>query len=208
MPQMKHLGVLGGTFDPPHVGHLLLAEAALTQLQLDKVLFVPTGFSEEKVLAGRNVSDVSTRVWMTKQTIRGRNEFRYSDVDVKRPGKTMTVDTLSDLHKRHKKSTLYFICGSEVFNTMHEWEGATEIPDLANLIVGFDGSHPADFSSYRSVFPDITGRACVIDIPPAPAHSTQIREMVARCLSIKYLVDEKVRRYIYRKDLYREKDTR
>ena len=132
------LGVMGGTFDPIHHGHLVAASEVATRFELDEVVFVPTGQPWQKV--GRAVSGAEDRYLMTVIATASNPRFSVSRVDIERPGLTYTIDTLRDLHaERGDDVDLYFITGADALTQILTWRKAEQLFDLAHFV----GLHPA-----------------------------------------------------------------
>ena len=195
MENQKKLGILGGTFDPIHMGHLVLAEQVREKLQLDQVIFIPCASPPHKT--EEKLSPADARFEMTKLALEGNSYFSVSDIELKRKGLSFTVDTLRKLKELYKNSELYFLTGSDVLNEITTWKDPEEIYKLAKIVIGvrpgFDKFEPEDHFVKKSIMVNITG----IDIS-----STQIREKVRKGESIRYLVPSKVEEYIKKKNLY------
>jgi nicotinate-nucleotide adenylyltransferase len=188
------LGVMGGTFDPIHYGHLVTAEEALQQFDLEAVLFVPTGspwMKEHEV-----VSPAEDRYLMTVIATASNPRFRVSRMEVDRDGPTYTVDTLRGLRDQHEGDVdLFFITGADAVLEIFQWKDPQELFDLAHFIAatrpGYD-AHPFD------PHPRIT----VMKIPALAISSTDIRARVAQGRPIRYLVPEGVNSYVAKAGLY------
>lgn len=195
MENKKRLGVLGGTFDPIHLGHLVLAEQVREKLQLEKVIFIPSASPPHKT--EQKLSPAEDRFEMTKLALDGNPHFSVSDIELKREGPSYTVETLRELKKLYKNSEIYFLTGSDVLEEIKDWKDPEEIYELAKIVIGvrpgFDKFDPKNHFVQKSIIFNITG----IDIS-----STQIREKVRKGESIKYLVPSKVEEYIKKKNLY------
>jgi nicotinate-nucleotide adenylyltransferase len=197
MRNRKKIGVLGGTFDPIHVGHLVLAEQVQEKFELERVIFIPSASPPHKT--EQKLSPADYRFEMTKLALEGNPFFFASDIELKREGLSYTVETLKELKELYKDSEIYFLTGSDVLNEITTWKDPEEIYKLAKLVIGirpgFDKFDPEDHFAKRSIIVNITG----IDIS-----STQIREKVKKGESIKYLVPSKVEEYIKKKNLYKK----
>jgi len=197
METKEKLGVLGGTFDPIHMGHLVLAEQVREKLQLDQVIFIPCASPPHKT--EQELSSAKDRFEMTKLALEGNPYFSVSDIELKRKGLSYTVETLRELKGSYKDSEIYFLTGSDVLNEITTWKNPEEIYKLAKIVIGvrpgFDKFEPEDHFVKKSIMVNITG----MDIS-----STQIREKVRKGESIKYLVPSKVEGYIKEKNLYKK----
>lgn len=191
------LGVLGGTFDPIHMGHLVLAEQVREKFQLERVIFIPCASPPHKT--EQELSSTRDRFEMTKLALEGNPYFFVSDIELKREGLSYTVETLRELKGLYKDSEVYFLTGSDVLNEITTWKDPEEIYKLAKIVIavrpGFDKFDPENHFAKKSIIVDITG----MDIS-----STQIREKVRNGESIKYLVPSKVEEYIRKRNLYKK----
>lgn len=191
------LGVLGGTFDPIHVGHLVLTEQVREKFQLERVIFIPCASPPHKT--EQELSSTRDRFEMTKLALEGSPFFFVSDIELKREGLSYTVETLRELKELYKDSEIYFLTGSDVLNEITTWKDPEEIYKLAKIVIGirpgFDKFDPENHFAKKSIIINITG----IDIS-----STQIREKVRKGESIKYLVPSKVEEYIRKRNLYKK----
>ena len=196
----KRLGVMGGTFDPIHYGHLVTAEEALEQFRLDEVVFVPTGqpwMKEHEV-----VSPAEDRYLMTVIATASNPKFSVSRVEVDREGATYTVDTLRSLREEQGAGTdLFFISGADAILEILHWREPQELFDLAHFIAatrpGYDLAHfEEDATSLRS---EVT----VMHVPALAISSTDIRARIADGHPIRYLVPEGVKSYVEKAGLYR-----
>jgi nicotinate-nucleotide adenylyltransferase len=197
MIQPRKIGVLGGTFDPIHVGHLVLAEQVREKFQLERVIFIPCASPPHKT--EQRLSPANDRFEMTKLALEGNLYFFVSDIELKREGLSYTVETLRELKELYKDSEIYFLTGSDVLNEITTWKDPEEIYKLAKIVIGirpgFDKFDAENHFAKKSIIVDITG----VDIS-----STQIREKVSKSESIKYLVPSKVEEYIKSRNLYKK----
>jgi nicotinate-nucleotide adenylyltransferase len=194
------LGVMGGTFDPIHYGHLVTAEEALVQFGLDEVVFIPTGkpwMKEHEV-----VSPPEDRYLMTVIATASNPRFSVSRMEVDRDGTTYTIDTLRGLKtERGADTELYFITGADAVLEIFQWKQPQELFDLAHFIAatrpGFD---IAAFEAHAETrHPGIT----VMNIPALAISSTDVRARVQEGRPIRYLVPEGVNSYVQKAGLYR-----
>jgi nicotinate-nucleotide adenylyltransferase len=193
------LGVMGGTFDPIHYGHLVTAEEALVQFRLDSVLFVPTGrpwMKEHEV-----VSPAEDRYLMTVIATASNPLFRVSRMEVDRDGPTYTVDTLRSLKEIHGPDTdLFFITGADAIVEILAWKDQEEVFELAHFIAATRPGYDLEaMQSHVARRPEIT----VMNIPALAISSTDIRRRVAAGLPIRYLVPEGVKSYVEKAGIYR-----
>ncbi len=200
---MKKIGIMGGTFNPIHSGHLIIAQSALECLQLDKILFMPSGNPPHK----KNVTDSSIRSEMVKLAIDGNNKFEYSDFELKREGIIYTSDTLSILKKQEPDTELFFIIGADSLVDFPKWHEPEKIAKLCTLTLA-DRDLPKEklaeiVSDVEETF-DV--KIAYIDSPYVSISSTMIRERLNAGRSVKYLVPEKVEQYMLEHRLYQQSD--
>ena len=194
----RRLGVMGGTFDPIHYGHLVTAEEALVQFTLDEVVFVPTGMPWMK--EDRDVSRSEDRYLMTVIATASNPRFAVSRIEVDRDGPTYTVDTLSGLATEHPDAELYFITGADAILEIFEWKDPDEVLTLAHFIAATrHGFELRRFAAASTGHPKVT----VMNIPALAFSSTDVRDRVREGRPIRYLVPEGVKSYIEKAELYR-----
>jgi len=198
---MTRLGILGGTFDPPHIAHLVMADQALGQLKLERVLFVPAGQPPHKL--DRAVSSVEHRVAMTQLAIAGDERLELSRVDVDRPGPHYTADMLALVRAAQPQAELYLLIGSDSLRDLSLWHDPARVIALARLAVMRRPGAEPDLSMLKVALPGITARIDWVDAPWLDVSSTDIQRRVRERFSIRYLVSEAVERYIIEHDLYR-----
>ncbi len=201
------LGIMGGTFDPIHNGHLVAAEQAFDDLALDAVVFMPAGVPAFK--QGRGVSSGEDRYAMTLLATSDNPHFVASRFEVDRAGVTYTVDTLGLLRAMYPENVeLYFITGADVIAEIVTWRGAGELSQLAHLVgatrPGYDLSHA------RRVIADSPYDFDVIylEVPALAISSSYLRERVRASQSLRYLTPDPVTGYIHKHHLYGVKTTR
>jgi len=196
---MRRIGLFGGTFDPPHLGHLCIALWALAQLRLDEVVFMPAGQPPHKI--GRPVSRASHRLAMTRLAIRTLSGFSVSTLEIRRRGPSFTVDTLRAFRASHPRSKLYLILGADGLTEFRTWHEPAEIARLAVLAVA---ARPGSRRSHARHPGVPASRVVWLDNPTLTVSSSAVRERVRRGLSLKRGVPEAVERYIWRHHLYRK----
>jgi nicotinate-nucleotide adenylyltransferase len=188
----QKLGILGGTFDPPHLGHLILAQSAYEQLGLDKVIFIPAAMQPFKV--GRDISSAQIRYKMLELAIGGDDRFALSDIEIKRPGLSYTIDTIEELKKIYAATQMFLIIGSDIIGDMSAWKEPEKI--FAACAVAMAIRPDTKLSSqYGDKIKPLT-------MPQVGISSTEIRQKIKDGRTIKYLVPETVERYIYQNHLY------
>lgn len=196
------IGIFGGTFDPIHVGHLIIAEGARAELGLAQVLFVPAGRPWLKV--NRTVTSVADRVEMTRRAIMANPHFELCTLEVERSGPSYTVDTLLALGERFgAEASFFFILGCDSLAELALWKEPTRLIQLCCLVaVPRLGVSQLDLSSLEASIPGVTEAVIQLDMPIIGISSSQIRWLTARGLSIRYLVPDRVREYIEGEKLY------
>ena len=195
----RRLGVMGGTFDPIHYGHLVTAEEALVQFALDAVVFVPTGRPWMK--QDRAVSPAEDRYLMTVIATASNPRFQVSRVEIDRDGPTYTVDTLRTLAAQHPDAELYFITGADAMLEILEWKDPEEVLSIAHFIAATRPGY--DLARFESMEPARQTNVSRMSIPALAISSTDIRERVLDGRPIRYLVPEGVKSYVEKAELYR-----
>lgn len=192
------LGVMGGTFDPIHHGHLVAASEVAARFCLDEVVFVPTGTPWQK--AGRRVSNREDRYLMTVIATASNPQFSVSRVDIEREGNTYTVDTLKDLAKeRGHDVDLFFITGADALASILTWRGAQELFELASFV---GVSRPGVDLSARDISHLPADKVTRLEVPALAISSTECRRRVADGLPLWYLVPDGVVQYVAKRGLY------
>ena len=197
------IGVFGGTFDPIHLGHLIVADEARETLGLDEVLFIPAG--RPWVKAGTLVSAACHRMATVAIADRPTPWFRALDLDVKRPGPTYTVDTLLELRSRlGEKADLYLILGLDSVQDMARWHQPAQIFELCTVVgMSRPGVLDLDHAALEDVATNAAARVILLEGPQVSLSGTDLRRRVGEGRSITYRVPEAVEAYIYEHGLYR-----
>jgi nicotinate-nucleotide adenylyltransferase len=192
---VKRLGVMGGTFDPIHHGHLVAASEVADFLGLDEVIFVPTGQPWQK--EDRKVSPAEDRYLMTVIATASNPRFSVSRVDIDRPGETYTIDTLRDLRaERGPGAEFYFITGADALAKMISWRDADELFELAHFV---GCTRPGHRLTLSDLPPESVS---LLEIPALAISSTECRERVLSGRPIWYLVPDGIVQYISKRGLY------
>ena len=196
MSGVRRLGVMGGTFDPIHHGHLVAASEVATLFDLDEVVFVPTGQPWQKT--EREVSSAEDRYLMTVIATASNPQFSVSRADIDREGLTYTYDTLKTLRtERGAETELFFITGADALAQILEWHRSDELFALAHFVgVTRPGHHLADPGLPQ-------GGVSLVEVPALAISSTDCRRRVAQGHPIWYLVPDGVVQYIQKRQLYR-----
>jgi nicotinate-nucleotide adenylyltransferase len=194
------LGILGGTFDPPHFGHLRLAEAALTQLALDKVLFAPVGMQPLK--QEERSSTPEHRARMVELAIADDPRFGLSRADLDRPGPHYTVDLLIIIQQQHPDAALWFIMGEDSLSDLLRWRDPARLIQLARLAVLRRSGGKPDWFTLDRELPDLRARIDWIEHAAIDISATDIRQRVQHGLPLTALVPERVSAYLVVQHLY------
>ncbi len=194
------LGVMGGTFDPVHNGHLVAASEAAALFDLDEVAFVPVGRPWQK--AHREVSAAEDRYLMTFLATAENPQFTVSRIEIDRDGPTYTIDTLRDLHRVRPDDELFFITGADALGQILTWRDHDELFELAQFV---GCSRPGYQLSLDAALPP--DRVSLLAVPALAISSSDIRSRVGRDAPIWYLTPDGVVRYIAKRGLYRDDTT-
>ena len=195
------IGILGGTFDPVHNGHLAIASEVKEKLGLKKILFIPTGQPWQK--ADRKITPAAQRVKMVELAIKGKPAFELSRVEVDRPGATYTVDTLEELKRTYNGEELYFILGWDALLGAPYWKNPVKIIEMSYVVtVPRPGISPPNPSELDKMIPGIAERLIMLDSPLISISSSDIRERVAKGIPYVDLVPKEVAEYIKDNGLY------
>lgn len=186
----KRIGLLGGTFDPPHYGHLLMAERAFEEMNLDEVWFIPSYIPPHKANAKTSGTD---RVKMLQLAIGDRPHFHIKTIELERKGKSYTIDTVNILREQNPDTELFFIIGGDMVEYLPNWH---RIEELSQLIT-FIGMKRHGYSM------DTPYLVYEVAMPILEISSTDIRNRVAEGRSIRYLTSKKIIDFIEEKGLYR-----
>lgn len=195
------LGLIGGTFNPIHYGHLIISEYIRNNYNLDKVVFLPSGMPPHKL---NNVAPSCHRKNMVELAIESNPFFKISLQEINREGRSYTVDTLKEFKDQYSNDEIYFIIGADSLFELTTWKDFKTIAKLTNFIVGGrPGQSESDILKKMKELKDIYGfNIDYIKVPLVEISSTLIRENIKNNKSIKYLVSEKVEEYIYSNKLY------
>jgi nicotinate-nucleotide adenylyltransferase len=189
---MTRLGVMGGTFDPIHHGHLVAASEVASAFKLDGVLFVPTGEPWQKT----KVTDSEHRYLMSVIATASNPRFTVSRVDIARNGPTYTIDTLKDLREAYPDAELFFITGADAIKQILEWKDVDEIWPLAHFVAVTRPGHKLELPKAPE------GAISILEIPALAISSTDVRARVASGEPVWYLVPDGVVQYIGKHNLY------
>jgi len=197
------LGIYGGTFDPVHLGHLLLAEQCREACRLDQVWFIPAGSPPHK--PEHAITPGKMRAEMLEFAVAGQPEYTVSRREVKRSGPSYTVETLRELRQEHPEDELFFLVGADSLADLPHWREPREIATLATLVVVNRGNAP--LPQLESLVPHLgreaVDRILVVSMPGIDLSSSDIRRRVREGRSIRYMTPRAVEQYIRTNSLYR-----
>jgi len=203
--QLRRLGVMGGTFDPIHYGHLVAASEVAHKFKLDEVVFVPSGQPWQK--GRRPVSAAEDRYLMTVIATASNPRFSVSRVDIDRAGPTYTRDTLRDLHALNPDSELYFITGADALGSILSWQSWAELFELARFVGVSRPGYELRDEHITSVLDDLPeGALTLVEIPALAISSTDCRLRAEQRRPLWYLMPDGVVQYVSKRRLYRKAD--
>jgi len=200
--ERRRIGVLGGTFDPPHLGHLWLATLAADAIGLDRVLFMPAAQPPHK--GGQLVSRATDRLLMTRLAITGDPAFELSAIEMERPGPSYTVDSVDELERAHPDAKLFLIMAADSLEQIDTWREPDRLLERIEWVVGpRPGSAVPDRSALEDRFGAAASRIHSLEGPSLDVSSSEIRRRVAAGKAIRYLVASGVEELITERGLYR-----
>lgn len=194
----QRIGIMGGTFDPIHHGHLVAASEVAARFALDRVIFVPTGQPWQKM--GRDVTSAEHRYLMTVIATASNPQFTVSRVDLDRDGPTYTIDTLRDLHAMYPRAELFFITGVDALAAIMTWKNVNEIFELAHFVGATRPGYQLDELDIAADVP--AGAVTILEVPALAISSTACRARVQSGQPVWYLVPDGVVQYIAKHSLY------
>ncbi len=198
----RRIGVLGGTFDPPHVGHLWLAAFAAGALDLDRVLFMPAAKPPHK--GQRPISKATDRLLMTRLAIHADPLFELSALEMERPGPSYTIDSVAELKRLYPEAQLFLVMAADSLAQIDTWREPDRLLDEVEWAVGpRTGAELPDRSALEERFGDRASRIHLLDGPSLDVSSSEIRRRVAAGHTIRYLVPREVEELIIARELYR-----
>ena len=201
MKRIFKLGVMGGTFNPIHLGHLVAAETIRDEFKLDEVLFVPSGKPPHK--DNDEIASPEHRWMMTLLATASNESFSASAIEIERGGESYTRDTLLQLREIYGKDTeMFFITGADAIVEISTWHKTEDLPKLAKFIAA---SRPGYKLAWEKIDPRFRKSTYLVEVPALAISSTEIRRRVREGKTIKYLVPEAVEKYIYKNHLYQPK---
>lgn len=196
------IGLFGGTFDPIHLGHLIVAEEVREKLQLTKLMFVPAHHPWLK--ADKAITSARHRLAMVRAAVESNPFFEVSTMELERPGPSYTVDTVAEMKRQLSSGgELYFVAGSDAVADMPKWKDPDRLASLCEIVwVKRPGTSMEAVHELKAALPGVFRCLGTVDVPQVDISSTDIRERVARGASIRYLVPPEVEGYIRHHGLY------
>ncbi len=190
-------GILGGTFNPPHLGHLIIAEHVREHYRLDRICFIPSNVPPHK--QDLEIIDAGHRLEMVRRAIAGNEHFEASDIEVRRGGISYTVDTLRELKAKNPADVLFLLIGMDNLEDFPSWKNPGEIVELATVVAM---TRPGFETAARDL---LAGRRIqVCDVPGIGITSRVIRQLIREGQSVRYMVPDDVIGYIRKAKLYRK----
>ncbi|MDD2971963.1 MAG: nicotinate-nucleotide adenylyltransferase [Lachnospiraceae bacterium] len=198
----KKIGIMGGTFDPIHIGHLLMANAAREYFRLDEILFIPSGNPYFK----EHITDKQRRYEMVSLAIEDNKSFTISDIEINRPGNTYSYETLEELTREHPENRYYFIVGADSVFYMEQWKNIEQLFHCCTIAVAVRDGYSVDelkvyMNKLMTTYPNC--RIELFNTSRFDISSTEIRDHIATGHSVQYLVPDKVLSYINENHIYR-----
>ena len=197
----KSLGILGGTFDPIHMGHLRMAEHVFQRMELESIVFIPAYVPPHKL--GQDFAPAQDRYAMTELAVADNPHFTVSDMELKRTGVSYTIDTIRQLHAQYEDRELNFIIGADSVAQLHTWHNIEEMLELTRFVAvwrpGYEGAME---DMVRHLGEQAKERVLLLDTPVYDISSTEIRTRIRQGLGLAGLVPPAVERYIYEHGLY------
>ncbi len=196
------LGILGGTFDPVHYGHLLLAEICRQQLDLAEVRLIPAGNPPHK--SDQKITDGHTRADMLQLAVSGYPEFIVDRREIRRKGPSFTVDTLGELNSEFQEAELFFIVGADSLRDLPTWREPEKIASLATIVAvnrpGWPAPTPEQITAW--VGPELAGKIQTVTMPGADLSASELRRRVRSRLGLRFMTPRAVEVFIEQHDVY------
>ncbi len=196
------LGIFGGTFNPPHIGHLILADTAADTLGLDRVYFTPAADPPHKV--GMPRASVEHRVKMVELAIEGNPNLELSRIDVDRPGPHYTTDMVNIFRRQYPQAQFYFLMGSDSLRDLLTWDRHKELVDLCYIVVMSRPVLPPDMATLYAEIPALRDKLISISSPEIELASTHIVARIKNGQSVRYRIQDQIRDYILEHGLYQD----
>lgn len=197
------IGIFGGTFDPVHIGHLIVADQAASDLRLDRVVFLPAGRPWFK--SNRLITDGKDRLQMLKLAVRGNSRFDVSEIELNRSGPTYSVESIPLLKQQYDGAEIYFLLGKDALADIHKWQQPDKIIQMCHVVgLSRPGYESIDWDTIDRIIPGASQKIRLLQVPLIGVSSSDIRTMVAGGKSIRFLIPDDVLDYIERNALYRQ----
>lgn len=202
LKENKHIGIIGGTFNPIHMGHLILAEHAWSEFKLDEILFIPTGVSYFKDPS--TVASKKDRLNMTSEAIMDNPHFALSTIETDRPGNSYTYETLEMLKSSHQNYTFYLIVGADTLFQIDQWKNPESIMKNSIILASIrKGQSKEDLEKRAQELMEKYGADIrILEFPYIDISSTDIRNRIASGKSVKYMLHDSTLNYIEKNKLY------
>ncbi len=201
----KKIGIMGGTFDPIHIGHLLMAECAWQEFDLEQVLFIPSGHSYFKDCREKKVTSPEHRLAMTRLAVADNPHFAVSDMEILRPGNTYTCDTLEELQRQNPDNSYYFIVGADTIASMAAWYHPEKVFACCSVLAALRPDETPDerlLQHMATLQQQYGARIELLHAPCIPISSTTLRQAYQNGESTRYRIPKSVRRYIEENEIY------
>ncbi len=197
---MKKIGIIGGTFDPVHMGHLVAADQVLFNKKLDEIWFMPANKPPHKL--NMNISSFEHRVKMLELVLELDSRYKLCTIELERNGPSYTLDTMKELIKRYPQNTFYFIIGGDMIEGLDKWRGIEELTELVQFIglkrIGYIAGNHIEYEN------EILNKIIMIPMPQLEISSSLIRDWVKIGRRLRYIVPESVEKYIKENSLYED----
>lgn len=198
--EITRMGIMGGTFNPIHLGHLMIAEEARQTFHLDKILFVPSYVTPNKQVSGATAAQ---RLEMTRLAVADNPCFAVSDIEIKRQGRSYTVDTLREIKKLYGPSyILYFISGTDTIQDLPNWHRPEEILSLCQFVGATRPDGSQSIGQVIDHFGDLGKHILKLTVPTMQISSTELRRRIANGQSVRYMMPPAVVEYIRKNGVY------
>ena len=197
----RRVGLLGGTFDPIHIGHLIIGEEARARLELDTVLFIPSRHPWRK--EGREIAPEADRLAMVQAAVAGNACFAVSAVDLNRAGPTYSVDTVRDVRLQQPDADLFLILGYDALLDLPNWRNPRLLVESAHIVAMLRPLYWVDWAAVEQVAPEARQHITVLEMSGVGISSSEVRRRVASGRSVRYWVPDAVIAYIAERGLYR-----
>jgi nicotinate-nucleotide adenylyltransferase len=204
MRQTEQIGVFGGTFDPIHHGHLIVADELRFRLNLDRVMFLPAGRPPHKT--DQDISPDEHRLAMLEMAIHDDPNFEISMIDIEREGLSYTADSMREHQRRFPEATFTFLMGQDSYRDLPHWHKPGELAQIVRLGVALRPGVVVDSDYIMNRIPELRGQVDIVDVPMIQIASSDIRRRVRHDEPLRYHVPGSVESYIRQNDLYRHSD--